>query len=176
MSRPPQSETVSKKTRRGRPRVFSEKTEAVFNSLGLFAENGTRRGMLNVFYRQRALGIVSKVEGLEWLASVEALKRGEKAWRPLILAELGRIDDADSLIAIARQVCEVKPSAKAGAQMVRQWRLGASKPGDVESLTMELCRTLDDYGSRHPGTTSAQFRAAAENLLSVIGRCDSDQG
>jgi hypothetical protein len=47
-----------------------------------------------------------------WLVDRQACQRGEKAWKRIILSELGRIDDDDALRNVARQICALKPRTR----------------------------------------------------------------
>ena len=77
--------------------------------------------------------------------------------------ELGRIQDEAALIAIAVQICELKPkTATEAARLIRRWRVG-TKPGSAAQLGQELAEHIDQYRDRHPDTT-------ADMILDALAR------
>lgn len=116
---------------------------------GLYPDITTERGLLNVAYRIRAYGALKDIPGCSWLCDEEKMVRGEKdAWQATILMELGKIKDIESMIAIALQICNIKPKQKQGALMVKQARLG-KQPGDIVDLANELIATINNYSDRY---------------------------
>jgi hypothetical protein len=116
---------------------------------GLYPDITTERGLLNVAYRIRAYGALKDIPGCSWLCDEEKMVRGEKdAWQATILMELGKIKDTEAMIAIALQICDIKPKQKQGALMVKQARLG-KQPGDVVDLANELIDTMNSYSNRY---------------------------
>jgi hypothetical protein len=120
----------------------------------------TERGLLNVAYRQRAFSVLKDIPGCSWLCDKEKMVRGEKdAWKPTILIELGKIRDIDAMIAIALQLCDIKPKSKQGALMVKQIRLGKAE-GDVVDLANEVIDTINSYSER--------YEMRAEGMLEAL--------
>lgn len=88
----------------------------------------TRRGAQDVAYRLRAVGVIEeyrriypqRAEPLEWL--FRSGDRTGRTWRHSLLTELGRVDSAPRMMAIALRIAELKPRTKQGIRLVRQWR------------------------------------------------------
>ena len=88
------------------------------------------------------------------------LSPSQKAWRPTILAELGRIPDDQDLKAMAGRICQLKPQTKDAVLLIRRWRKGQERPGDAGSLAAALAACINDYLKRYPSTTWPTVRAA----------------
>jgi len=166
---------------RGRPRVLSVDYEKMIEQHGLFEGNFSRRGRINVFYRQRALTCLiyqnEEEAGLfEWIADGEAMKRGAaKSWRQTILCELGRITDEVAMRSIAKQLCELKPKTRDAVIMIRQYRTGKKSVGSVDSLVNEICQKLDDYKQRHPGFQFSQMQDALNKVNSIVNTLEATE-
>jgi len=120
----------------------------------------TERGLLNIAYRQRALHYL--MDGpYKWLCDPEKMmldNAPRDAWQPLILIEIGKIADIDTMRAIAGKLCEIKPKAKEGAAMVRNARLG--KPdGDPYQLANILINKINRYILEHEISKAAILEA-----------------
>ena len=125
----------------------------------LYPDITTDRGLLNVAYRIRAYGVLKDILGCSWLCDTEKMVRGEKdAWQATILMELGKIKDTEAMIAIALQICDIKPKQKQGALMVKQARLG-KQPGDTVDLANELIATINSYCNRYEMDTDTLLDA-----------------
>ena len=137
------SPEASARRRRGRPRVFTEKTlqEAALFSYAKHVR--TRRGAQDLVYRKFAVAAIELFREthpedakLEWLLSPVP--------RHSLLTELGRVArlrsdedgvlhwtarDVSRLIAIAFEVAEARPSTKEGVAMIRELRLRQNGAG-----------------------------------------------
>lgn len=159
-------ETVSKNRRPkpGRPRVLAPEYEQALQQL--FPDVQSHRHLQNVACRQRALVLLSDDPAYRWLCDPEAMQQGkrlspsQKAWRPTILAELGRIPDDQDLKAMAGRICQLKPRTKDAVLLIRRWRKGQERPGDAGSLAAALAACINDYLKRYPSTTWSMVRAA----------------
>ena len=151
------SEKFSRKP--GRPRVIPADYERVINFLVSHISNPSARTRTNVWYRQRAVGIISDAanpDRFAWLLPpFEALRDGyEKIKHNTLLYELGRIDDHQELLEAAEFLCRHRPPTKEGLTTIRRWRLnGHSKPASTLDLSQSLCRAFDDYSSAYPDLT-----------------------
>jgi hypothetical protein len=156
------SEAASEKRKRGRPPVMADHDEALVSYCA--PDVRTRRGKLDVFYRQRALGILAirtKDKRFAWVADRAAIEAETKdAWKPGILSALGRIPNDEDLKAVALRVCELKPKTKDAIAMIRRWRTGKASAGDAVGLHKEIVRAVNDYLHRHPGTPWLEVEAA----------------
>jgi hypothetical protein len=150
------SENSSKK--RGRPPLLDDDRLALVK----YASNAhSLRYKQDVYYRQRALGILLGDPRFSWLCDAGRMSAGlANAWRPTILSALGRIQDDESLRRAALAICEARPKARDGVRMVRQWRLNRSKPGDALQLSNEIIRAINSYLARYPSTTWLQVEQA----------------
>ena len=125
----------------------------------LFPDVKTERGLLNLAYRQRAVGVLIKIPECSWLCDGEKMKAGEaQAWKPTILIELGKILDVEAMISIALQICQIKPKGKQGALMVRNIRLGKNQ-GDIISLANEVIKAINGYMDRYEMSSESVLEA-----------------
>src|SRR5215211_7075139 len=87
------SETVSEKKRRGRPRLFSEKTIAWLQDIHK-PDKRTTRHLQNFSYQARAQELIKPLvkssPELGWLYDHEAIWHGEGTYRQTIMQALGR--------------------------------------------------------------------------------------
>jgi len=157
-------EAASKK-RRGRPKVMDK----IFAKLAkdISPDVKTTRGLQNVHYRQRAficLGLGDDAR-FKWLCDSEAMmKDGPNAWKPGILAELGRFNDDEELRAYAEAICEQKPKTKDAIVRLRRARLGNGARPNCTALTQQIARLVDAYRVAHPDATKRQILQAIENV------------
>jgi hypothetical protein len=158
-------------TKRGRPAVVSAELEATFTALGLFTNCHTRRSKVNVFYRQRALSVLRDGD-FKWLfdeVAIMAETGGDKHWRPVILTELGRIEDEDAMQRIAAELCETKPKTRDAVLMVRRWRTGSDDAaGDPLKLANEVIASVNDFMKRFPKTSKEQVKSALLTALDSV--------
>src|SRR5438046_2660601 len=92
----------TQKRKRGRPRRLSglsqEFSDFLMSQVPHLTEAKTRRHHQNVACRQRALHYLFQDQQFAWLCDEKAMVEGEAhAWRPSILAELGRIPDTEEM-------------------------------------------------------------------------------
>jgi hypothetical protein len=85
-----------------------------------------------------------------------------------LLAELGRFEDADAARAAALELCQDRPSVKAGAARLRRLRLGGD--ATVEGLAAALAAAADRYTARHGRLPSADARRAVDRVGELLTR------
>jgi hypothetical protein len=145
---------------------------AFMEGLGLFENNKTRRGRNNIYYQQRAMSLIGSGDNPEfyWLANGPEMWAGDrvKAWRPSILAELGRIADDESLLSIAREICQLKPKSRRAVELIRQFRLGATGPGEASDLQARMTATINQFLQRHPKTEWSTVLKAIDDLREMV--------
>lgn len=151
------SEAASKK---GRPRIDDEYLKVLATT---FPNVTTRRGLQNKNYAFNVWKILDLTpnEDFTWLldkAAGHANKPHFCKWS--VLAELGRINDQEVVMDLARQLCRLKPSVKESVAIVRRFRLGKCGDGDAEALMKEILRAVDRYRERFPMTNAEQVLAA----------------
>jgi hypothetical protein len=114
------SETVSENTQRrsrGRPRRFSESQmqslEIAHRALG---PRRTPRTLQNFEYLARAMAVLEPVvptsPELRWIFDPVGIMGGDGHMRQTIMHALGRIDHDEFLLAVARRLCELKPTTR----------------------------------------------------------------
>src|SRR5919108_2674921 len=97
------SENISETRRLGRPATYG--TAHMTAMQAVFPEVQTARGLQNKHFQMRAHGVLKGEPGIEWLMDVARLQQREPGnYRQTILQELGRIDDDDTLKAVARRL------------------------------------------------------------------------
>ena len=161
------SENSSEK-KRGRPRVLSERMETRLRGLG-GCQQGTRRGRLNGYYFFNGFRLFSgdsgkydsaRIKRWGWL-HYDTLGTSRERWRHTIMAEIGRLDHLETMERAADLICELKPSARQAAAMIRRWRRpGQSKPANSYDLAQALCRAFNEYRSVHGDLTLMDARIA----------------
>ena len=140
-------EEVSKKPR-GRPRRFSaEDMQRLARAQGLIEP------------------VLSTYPELHWLLDPEALRRRKPhVYRRTIVEELGRIEDDNRLLSVARQLCELKPRTSAAVAIIRKFR-GVQKPPDlVEALRC----ARHTYLRQHTELTLTDARDAVAALSEMM--------
>jgi len=161
------SEAASEKRRRGRPRLTNAALDDILKFIG--PDIQTRRGLLNVFYRQLALDVLQLDPRFAWVADGTKMKAGVRgAWKPGILTELGRIRDADTMRAVAFRICELRPKTKEAVAIIRRFRLGRESRGNYLALWTCLARALDGYVDAHPSTSVEWKVKALQDLAACV--------
>jgi hypothetical protein len=145
-----------------------------WEGVGALKPGQTRRNHLNVLYSLDALKILLRdEERFAWLLGRNGGKSdAEPAPRNSILSELGRIEDEEDILAVADQLCKLKPKAREAIARIRRWRLGKSRPGDAFELGTELAAKLDDYWMRHPDLPTSEVEVALLALLCEVRKAD----
>ncbi len=155
--------------RRGRPPLI-ERLGAARQMVNFCAPDvKTERGKQNVFYRNIALHSLVDDSRFTWLCDKERMQAGTgNAWKPGILAELGRFDIAGGdILEAASEICRLKPKTKDAIAMIRGWRLG-EREGTPEGLYKAMLAAFNDYVTRHPGTTKQAVRVALNVLNTAV--------
>ena len=152
---------------------MGEEWHAVVDALT--PEVRTERARHDFHYRTKAIQTLCYEPRFAWLADGEKMAAGVKdAWKPSILAELGRIRDGDTLRAVALRICELKPSTKEAVAIIRRFRLNREPPGDYLDLVHHLAKALDGYVAVHPSTPDEWKIMAMQDLAELIGG-DADE-
>ena len=155
--------------RRGRPLAMTVEQESVLAACGVFDRCFTRRSKMNVFYRQRALGVLDK--DYKWLFDAEKIMGStdsDKHWQPTILVELGRIDDEETMRAVAAQICEMKPKTTVAVQMIRRFRVGGLPVADSLQLANAIIRTINEYLHSHVGASKKHVDEALATAQGMV--------
>lgn len=169
------SETVADNhpnTKRGRPQRFTKASMDCFR--GLFPETKSQRGIMDMAYRIEAIRVLTKDDKddrFHWLVDKAACIRGEDAWKPTILTELGRIEDEQVMKEIALRICELKPRNKEAVAIIRRYRSKDQGEGNCPAITNCIIGAVNAYLQRHPATTFLQLKTA---LINVAGAYDGD--
>jgi hypothetical protein len=162
------SEAASKK--RGRPKAWSEAAMAV--SRFCVPDVKTTRHLQNVAYRQLAMGYLANDPAFAWLCDSERMTAGDAAWRPGILAELGRFLEEETIKAYAARICELKPKTKDAIAMLRRARTGKASAPDTLDLTNKIIGLINQYAADRPGMTKDQILDAIATARDAVERSD----
>jgi len=186
------SESVSEKPRRGRPRSWKRNLAEDLRRRGLSPSDcRCERSQMNNAYRLSATGpalrlLTPEERTVLFGATDDELRRGctfPRGWDSAAL-ELGRLlhgIDADDeaarrFLLIAVNARRDGVSWRAIRSHFRSLRLG-ERQGNAIALWIELSRTIDAYRSRFPATTDQMIVGAVESLLEVVSeRMDPDTG
>jgi hypothetical protein len=183
------SESVSEKRRRGRPRSWIRQFADRLDQQGLLSNSGCDRSRTNEAYRAAALGpalrLLSAGERAVLLGVDDEQRRSgatlPRGWSSAAL-EIGRLlerSDADDdttrgYLLVAVNARRDGVSWRAIRSHFRILRLG-ERQGNALSLLSELARTIDAYRSRFPATTDQMIAGAARSLLEVVSeRTDTE--
>lgn len=141
-------ETVSKKPKRGRPRLIPADAQAALQMVA--GEAKSERSRQNCFYALRAIQVLGEDPRFKWLA--DRARAHENAWRPTILAELGRIWDEETLRDAAAMICAHKPSTRQAAAFIRRVR-GVRRQPASGTLLKRLLDTVGRFVDEYPETS-----------------------
>jgi hypothetical protein len=151
------SEKFSEKRKRGRPRLLHHALHEVFAQGQQYA---SERTIQNTSYHIRAFGLLQDEPWAKWLVGDVSQEGKPGQVRKTILAELGRLGDDEALRAVARHICERKPTTKDAVAMIRHYRLGRQPRGAVDDLTNRLITLIVEYIDSHAGVDAAMIREA----------------
>ena len=179
---PGNSEAASEKPRRrGRAPRFSP--GIMDTARWVAGDSKTGRHLVNVAYMQRALALLEGTPDLQWLFDPAAMMADKHepckpAFRPGILAELGRIDDPEDMRALALQLCELKPKTHDAVAMLRQWRTGKVPKAQVSvkldcRALEQLDRFIEEVGPRSNGKPWS--RSQAIFVLLALAKEEDDE-
>jgi len=185
------SESVSEKRRRGRPRSIARETaDDIDRAVGL---SGCQRTKVNEAYRLRATGLVFDLpddEQRDVLGFTKAEAWSGKGpgkfppgWKT-VAEEIGRFlvsieADDDTSAEYLRVVVQARRDGIGWRRIrshFRSLRLG-DRRGNAIALWIELSRAIDAYLARFPATTKQMLVGAVESLLEVVSeQTDPESG
>jgi hypothetical protein len=154
-------EAASEKPRRGRPPIL---TPGQLAWLRKAHPGRTTRQLHEQAYAKVAAIELAGDPAYVWLL--------EPAPRVGLLAELGRFEDADAARAAALELCQDRPSVKAGAARLRRLRLGGS--ATVDGLAAALTAAADRYTARHGRLPYADAQWAVDRVSELLTRTRPD--
>jgi hypothetical protein len=164
------SENTSRK--RGRPPTIPERERRMVTET---ERNRSARHRNNAVYSTRVVVWAADDPRFEWLCSDgPTIMQGQGHMRRTILAELGRIEDAEDREAMALYLCEHQPTTRQAVAMIRQFRLGTQPPGSTAQLTAVLRRTINTYLDEHHPLTWEEVREALYALLRDVDQTAYD--
>jgi hypothetical protein len=172
-------EESSEKPKRGRPRVIPADWERALTPTGIFIDCNSDRAKQNIFYRSQALRVLGygKDPMFSWLADIEGMRTNEpKSLRSSILAELGRIQDEETLRAVALQICELKPKARDASAMIRDARRGKPTVVNADEIADELINCVNSLMRRKRATPWAQVIKALEITIRSVRETAESEG
>lgn len=156
------TEAASKK-KRGRPPVMSAIDKVVVEAMG--GGCYTHRHRLNMKYLKRALLLLFEDIRFSWIVTKDTMMDIDCKWKPGILSELGRIQDNNELIAMALEICDLKPKTKTAIAMIRSARLGKEgKPDITGAISAFLKRYIDEHPTVTVDEVKESIMSAAEWL------------
>jgi hypothetical protein len=165
------SKTAPEMSKRGRPRIMSGGFEALVAYSA--PDVKTQRHKLNVYYALQAMSTLGDDPRLSWIFDSKRMKAGDKkSWKPSILSELGRIEDRETMLAVALAICEAKPKTKDAISRIRHARIGRTVPGCMEDVYAAVERAVNDYMCAHRDTSWRVVEGALEQFLEGVRNCD----
>jgi hypothetical protein len=159
------SENFSEKKKRGRPRLLHPALREVFADGQTYA---SERTIQNTSYYIRAFGLLQHEPWAEWLVGHASQEGKPGQVRKTILAELGRLDDDEDLLVMARAICTDCPNTRDALARIRRFRLGRMPAGSISQLTDVLRHTVNTYLREHSDFSLADAQLAVADLLQLI--------
>jgi hypothetical protein len=160
----------AEKKKRGRPPVVPENLRKIYN-YGNASQS--RRTVLDRHYGIIAFQAImtdGEVDpAFHWLVDPNHQAPNDTVYRRSIMYELGRIEDPDDLLSVARRICELKPKTRDAIAMIRRFRRGET-PVHPGALAAELIRAVNAYKTRHPSTSWETIRSEVETAWSSVDR------
>jgi hypothetical protein len=147
------SATVSENRRRGRPRVFDAVTFARLRAQ-MRQDNAdiSDRTVQNRLYQYTAQGLLDGQDWARWLIDPKGIMQDKRrAYRKTIMQELGRLQNPDLLVEMARFICERKPTTRDAVRMIRMARRGYKPRGTADHLAARIMALVHDYHYHHAG-------------------------
>jgi hypothetical protein len=161
-------------TKRGRPRTIPEWERQLNTDV---STRCSPRHLNNTVYETRAVAWVSDDPRFAWLCSDSAtIMRGEGHMRRTILAELGRIDDAQDREAMALYLCEHQPTTRRAVTLIRQYRRGTRPPGSVLQLADVISRTIATYQAEHAPLSALEVWQVLLDVMHELTAAEADEG
>jgi hypothetical protein len=147
------AETVSINRRRGRPRVFDHPAaDHARAELRRDHPDILDRTLQNHLYQYTAQALLDGQDWARWLYDPAGIAQGKRgAYRQTIMQELGRIEGNADLVATAKLICELKPTAREAVRMIRAARRGHKPQGTADHLADRIMALVNDYLRHHAG-------------------------
>ena len=137
-------------------------------------EDVSLRSVQDRVYAVWALDVLKGDELYRWLcgdftrcitlAWLDFRPGAQHAWRPTILAALGRLGFPDRptvLCPFAAQLCVLQPSTREALRLIHQWQ-GQDTPGTARGLAQAIAQAMERYLQRHPDTSAQAITQALE--------------
>lgn len=123
-STPPTTPRISAEraeTRRGRPPAFDP--AFVDHIRSMFPELKSERAIRERCWTIRAMRAVRTCDAAKWVCDFERCKAGDDtAWRPAVLAALGRFDDDETIVHVAGELAALAELSDAAlVRLIRDW-------------------------------------------------------
>lgn len=168
------SEAASEKPKRGRPPVMSGDLEKAYRTI-LAPEklkHASKRYVHDYYFAMKASNVLVEFspgfKGFEWLIC-DGNDEYPQAFRVSLLAELGRLQDAETIIEAAKVLCRDKPAVKDAIRRVRAFRTGRKpKPDKVK-----LANILVDIVNRYRDETGCDWSTALAAIELMKEACES---
>jgi hypothetical protein len=135
------------KPRRGRPRVIDSSFDAAIKVF--FDPSTSRRTIIKYLRMGRAARVLNDGPEFEYLIGNE--ETGEEPWFE-IMAELGQIEDDETLRELASEICRLKLKTKDAVPALRRVRLGGAARGNPDALAGEIAEVIRNYRIRYDMT------------------------
>lgn len=165
----PISEAASKN--RGRPRLLDSHYEKTWSQL--WGPDLSRKTIQERYYAMRAVNTLGGMDGRT--ERYPRLFPTAEAFQWTLLAELGRLEDDETLREFARQFCETSLSVKGAVARIRAYRTGKGPTPDLTRLAGLLAGVVDQYRSS-TGCTWQLVLSAVEKLQRVCESLDNSEG
>ena len=169
---PDNLETVSKKTKRGRPKAFGPELLSLARMVAPDARS--ERTLRNTAWAQLAVGLLVGQGGqpktAEELGFDLSFIFDAHVYKKTILTELGMLfadQGDDAAMRAMKVVCENRMRARDAVAWIRRLR-GEAKQPDAGSLMRRLVKTINDYLREHPEATWTDVQTSLGIVSAVV--------
>ena len=163
-------EESSENKKRGRPRRFSPVYVDALTNLepDIRTERGKQEHIYNILALSPIMDIFnSDPENNRWTEYYIDPNRTHM-YHKCILSAIGRIDNEDDIVELAREIAEKKIPTRQAVTYIRNWRAGGEPKPDFMNLLQSFCTFMDNYQVTHPSTPRKYFVSALRQLADSI--------
>jgi hypothetical protein len=147
--------------RLGQTGRFDPQLEQIYQACGLVGQGKTRTNHVNDLWAIKALGRLMDhgLSSFEWLYSSDRAH----PMRKMVLSALGRMEDDEQMLELAREICARKPRDRDAVALIRRSRIERS-PESRRTLGETVASSVLCYVAEHPEMTRREIAKTLRNL------------
>jgi hypothetical protein len=165
--------SATTKRGRGRPRAYNKD---IVEFLIVTSGRRTERGAVEYDKASTVWGIIQDCYKADRKANAWAEyyidPKGRDVFHVSIMSALGRLDDPDRILRMAREIAEKRVSTRAAVAWIRRCRFadGSRAVGTAAQLRQELLRACNDFLARYPDTDRDGIVEAVDRFREDVQR------